>query len=376
MPAATHRVENLPDDRVVIRDLELFVGFDKRIDDPKNKRMKKFDSDRIEAVVETTRTFMGRGQNPKLILGHNSDHPDDNAPAKPCVGDIVKVNMREIDGVSGIVGDVEMTRYDFEMYLKTNQFPRRSAEIWPNNLLSEVALLGSETPARPLRDTKFSAAECVGISGGPELFSRRYATDEDDPMAEKNMHPHPKKSMDDDDDKDKMAARIAEQDAEIATLKAKLMEDDEHDCEKTKARRTLERENRDLNRRLTDQDDRLEAVESELKRERFGRQIDEMVSEGYTINDPDEILERIAAAEDPDKEIAHYRKILQRVPIGQRIDQKHLRLAQGNKEQFVPQEVQKDAHRRATTRCSQEGLTGPEFHAKAKEYYEEELAAG
>ncbi len=140
-------------DKVTIHGLELFVGFDPAMDDPEDSKIAEYDADRIAEVVARTQAMMGKGQNPKLILGHNGDG---DGGVKPAVGDILGVQFQMIDGVPGIVGDVEMNRADFEAYVASNAYPRRSAEIWSDGYMSEVALLGGQTPARHLPDTKYT----------------------------------------------------------------------------------------------------------------------------------------------------------------------------------------------------------------------------
>jgi hypothetical protein len=94
-----------------------------------------------------------RGSRPKLVI----EHEKDGKPTRPeAVGDVVSVQYQERNGVGYVVGDVEMPKEAFDLLLASNAYPRRSAEIWKDNHLSEVALLGRDTPRRPLPDTRFT----------------------------------------------------------------------------------------------------------------------------------------------------------------------------------------------------------------------------
>ncbi|MEE8130178.1 MAG: hypothetical protein V3T48_07820, partial [Vicinamibacterales bacterium] len=64
----------------------------------------------------------------KLILGHNAD---DDSEVKPAIGDVLSVRSGSVAGVAGIFGDVEMSRPDFDQFVGSNRFPRRSeASDW------------------------------------------------------------------------------------------------------------------------------------------------------------------------------------------------------------------------------------------------------
>ncbi len=174
MPTATldasHRISE-HDGKVTIHDLELFVGFDPSIDDEDDERIRKYDADRIAQVVERTQAFMARGQHPRLIPAHNSD--DEDAEPMPAIGDIVSLSVSP-DNDLLIIGDVVVPLDIFETKIRNNTYPRRSSEIWRDGYLSEVTLLGSKTPARPLPDTRFKRE---GLTR--ELFFREMPTRRD-----------------------------------------------------------------------------------------------------------------------------------------------------------------------------------------------------
>ena len=152
-------------DKIVIHDLELFTGFDPDIDDEDDSRMAKYDLTGIARVALQTAKMIGKGARPQVILGHNADDPDPDP--KPSIGVILQVRSGTVGGVPAIIGDVEMSRENFDLYIANNAYVRRSAEIWSDGWLSELALLGAQTPSRPLPDTRFQRA---GLTR--ELFCR------------------------------------------------------------------------------------------------------------------------------------------------------------------------------------------------------------
>ena len=167
------------DAKATMHRVELFMAFDPTIDDGENDaELKKFDNERLKNIVRTTRAHMQRGSFPQVVIMHEKqgDEP------KSAVGRIPRIDYEERNGVGYIVGDMEINKPIFDKLIATNAFPRRSAEIWSeSNHLSEVALLGRETPRRPLPDTHFSRQgrkitcsksnfDMVGIGGGLNSF--------------------------------------------------------------------------------------------------------------------------------------------------------------------------------------------------------------
>lgn len=340
----SHKVEQISRDRVVIRDLELFVGYDPKIDGPDDKRMRKYDATGIGKVVSRTKAMMERGQRPKLILGHNPD--EDDGIERPVIGDFVAIEKRDINGVPGIVGDVEMTVEDFQTYLKSNRYPRRSAEIYSDGFMSEVALLGSRTPARPLRDTKFSKASLTHI----DRFSREFAADtfadptgtshvggpgnsfipstEKSKMASK---PKSKNAIDDDDeDVDKMSEDELREAYRSAKKKLKAAEDEGKCGDDDKEKNELRKQRDTFARRLEDLGDRLAETQADLVRERYSRKLDNDRAAGFIVGDDkrrDAILDRIQKSDDPEAEYEFIKSLFARGPVDTRVDTRHLRLA-------------------------------------------------
>lgn len=391
----SHRVDSLGD-RVVIRGLELFVGFDKSIDDPDDKRVKKYDKKTVQAVIDRTEKFIARGQTPKLILGHN-DSESDSSYVRPVIGDITNLQLVEIGEAAGIAGDVTMTNDDFESYLKSNSFPRRSAEIWADGFMSEVALLGSETPARPLPDTRFGRSSCS--SQRVDHFARIYPALFAEPSetasgpgpgnthiptaGKKRKNEMPK----DDDDKTK----LAELEDENKKLKAKLAkyekedepesnqkdddddkEKNDHDDKDTNARiKSLEKDVAKFKRQAVDSSEQLAAVSSNALRRDIANELDKMARQGYRVGngqDRDDLIDRIVAAQDPKAELEFWSKRLPRDPVDLTIDQfgASLGLTGENSDLTVDQQVA--ASDRAVKRCTDEKK--PEMFSK---YLGEEL---
>lgn len=376
--APSHTIERF-DGKVRIKDLELFVGYDPKIDDDE-ERFKKFDADKVRQIVRHTHEYMNRGQNPQLILGHNSEGNADDV--RPAIGEITNLRFAMIAGVPGIVGDPVMSDDDFELYMKSNRYPRRSAEIWEDGYLSEVALLGSETPARPLRDTRFSKAELAG--GKRERFSRTYAacqfSQEPDAMAHEDDKDKDKNKNTGDDDVEKLKARLQKLEDENDQLKAKLKaknqqgdDDDEKEKEKEKnARRTAETERDTFKREAEDLRKRIGVIEKDRKHEKCESALNLMARDGYQLGDNDrraEILSRLEAADEPEKEVNFLKSVMARNPLGVIVDQTGaVTGAEGDK----TIEQQKEAAGKARERCAKEGKHDA---ATYKAYYEEELAA-
>lgn len=149
----SHRVDFVGD-KAIVRRLEIFCGYDPRIDRG-DEGVRKYDRKRCEEIVETTREHMRRGSHPQFVIRHEVEGKD--PPPDECVGSAEAIDIEDRDGVPYIVCDGVFKRDRFDSLIATNAMPRRSAEIWKTSgHLSEIALLGRETPRRPLPDTRFS----------------------------------------------------------------------------------------------------------------------------------------------------------------------------------------------------------------------------
>jgi uncharacterized coiled-coil protein SlyX len=332
------------DDKVVIRRLELFSGYDPSIDDGSDEEIKKFDRRRVARIVDRTRQFISRKQHPRLVILHSQE---DHSEPKEAVGAVLDVQLEERNGVPFVIGDVEMSRDDFAAYVASNRFPRRSAEIWQDDHMSEIALLGRDTPRRPLPDTRFSkqgdkivfAMECsscfeaapgVGNVFVPGAGVKKECNMADEAKVEKK------------DEKDEMSKMIAEKDAEIARLKEENRkmynqthvdidshegdedeDEDEEEDEKEKAKKSKHSKSGDKTEfaRMKEKfERRIAALETDLAKERFSRELDSMAADGFAVDCcRDEMIEELVSSSNPQRKIAFWRENFRRDPVGVRV---------------------------------------------------------
>ncbi|MFQ5473567.1 MAG: hypothetical protein ACE5FA_11890, partial [Dehalococcoidia bacterium] len=336
--------------------------------------------------------------NPRLILGHNPDDdgPESDINPKPAIGDIVAIRAERVNGAPGICGDVAMSRFDFDQYLKSNSYPRRSAEIWDDDYLSEVALLGGQTPRRPVPDTRFSKrgaratfvrslpvarfASPSGVSGDPgpgnvTIPDGDSTMPDDTTNGDLDQLKSKLKAMD--EEEEKMKARLKAMEEENEELKAKLAEDedDDEEAEATKAKAArLERERDQWKRTAEGQERRIAEIESSLLREKFTRKLEEARNDGYRVGDTEDfeaLLTRIVGAKDPEAELAFFKRVAGRDPVNTAIDQSHARFVLPSTGPDTAK--QEEAAKVARDRCVREGKRD-----MFKAYYAEALekAAG
>lgn len=362
MPAS-HTVENTPEGKVRIRDLELFMGFDPAIDSDEDEAMAQYDNRRVKDIVQRTGKFIQRGSRPKLVI----EHEKDGKPTRPeAVGDITGVRYEERNGVGYVVGDVEMPKEAFDSLLASNAYPRRSAEIWKDNHLSEVALLGRDTPRRPLPDTRFTKRGEKAVFERP-MGTVRISIDSPDQFAEigvggglntfipsagtgkKKMPSKMKKHMEADEDelKSKQAAMECEaedemkdeQAADAAAVEAmeaeeqdemqegvhvdigSHLESEEEEMEaayggKEKMSKTNKAE-KALFARVQALEEANKTLERQLRLERFGREVDGMISSGYRCGKfRNAMVEELADASRPEAKMAFWKATMAKDPIG------------------------------------------------------------
>jgi hypothetical protein len=342
---ASHAIAE-QDDKVVIRRLELFSGYDPTIDDGTDEEIRKFDRRKVSRIVDRTQQFISRKQHPRIVILHSQE---DHSEPKEAVGAVLNVAMEERNGVPFIVGDIEMSREDFSKYIESNRFPRRSAEIWSDDHMSEIALLGRDTPRRPLPDTRFSkqgdkmmfAMECSSCFEAAPGVGNVFVPGAVKPKKESNMADEAK-----DEKKDEMAKLLAEKDAEIARLKeenrkmynqtAVHIDADAHKGEEEDEDEDDPAENmRDTNlgskhgksgskvnfsREKERFERRIAALETELAKERFSRELDAMVGEGYAVDCcRDEMISELVESKNPSRKLAFWRENFRRDPVGVRV---------------------------------------------------------
>lgn len=312
-------------DKVVIRDLGLFCGFHRKFDKP-DSRLAKFDRRKIDEIVAHTAERMRIGQFPQVIERHTGKDG-----ARPeCCGRVVSVRADHTADASYVRGDVEMSRSDFEERVKSNRWTRRSAQVWPDGHFSEVALLGNETPARPLEDTHFEReGEALELAmEGAVHFDTSSAPTVPELLPAKKGKRRKDDSMDEDTDK-----VVAQKDAEIGALTRqrddfqKANEGLRSDFEKAQAAWASER---------ADFEKRLKAMEDESKRLDCEKILGELERDGYAYGGDirAQMFDRLMAAPDRAKEAAWIRATGRKVPLGEagRLDLSKTKAGGGSKQ--------------------------------------------
>jgi len=357
--AKTSHAVNEDGDKVTIERVELFMAFDPQIDDSESDpELKRFDNGRLRDIVSSTRKHMARGSYPQLVIMHEKDGDE----PKSAVGRIPRLSYEERNGIGYIVGDMEVNRDIFDKLIATNAFPRRSAEIWSeSNHLSEVALLGRETPRRPLPDTHFSRNgkkivcsksnfDLAGVGGGLNTFvpatikeEAAMASDNDmkkemeamkcaisdmADMMKRHFGDKPEDKVDnaeESEEKEENAGagmKFAEEDGEgdgvhidIDSHKEEEEEEEEEEVIASRSTYSLRAENARLKARMS-------RLESAIKREKFAREIDIMEQEGYRIPESqrENLIASLQAAKDPVSLLESWRDLFARDPIGTKID--------------------------------------------------------
>lgn len=362
MTNPSHRISD-NGDKVVIHDLEVFCAYDPDIDGDHDSELKAFTNDRVRDIVDSTNRYMAKGSNPRLVVMHEKD----GGEPKSSVGRFTKIDYQERNGVGYIVGDCEVERSVFDKLLATNAFPRRSAEIWQDhNHLSEVALLGRETPRRPLPDTNFTRKgkslvfsrnirfDMGTVGGGlsnfvPDLKDTHMADSNDDLRKEvaalraamEEMKNSFKATYADDDteEKEEMAAddmltqQFAEEEGDGDGIHIDIdshgeeedeveMSEEEEDKALFPAARVgrpdifaMRRENARMARELA-------TIKAELSAEKFSRELDAMEADGYRIPAArrPRLIAELAASNSPEDLIDTWRDLFARDPMGVRID--------------------------------------------------------
>jgi hypothetical protein len=416
-------------ERVTIHDLELFVGYIPDFDD-EDSEISELDEETIFKIVNRTKKHMAAGANPKLVLLHKEE--DNDAPLDT-IGDIVSVESRPVTITNGeeqyeglgIVGDVEMSREAFNEYLSSNAYPRRSAEIWDDGHMSEVALLGRETPARPLRDTKFTRpgvkrsfsrpATYAEVSPGPSNVYVPSGTNRDE--EEKTMPDileHEEKELLRklraengmlQEEITKMKAQLAELEAvngddeaefdengngngeEDETIIAQMNGDDDEDMEYCQEDGDDDEEDKQMFSRIsrTKYGTRIVEKYQKVKRQRnlwkakfkkaqkvalktkFSRLLDLMERDGYRVKaHRDHMLSELATCNNPTAKIKFWRGTMKRSPIGKRLNMAGTRVST---QTTYSAEQRQSASEETVKRMTREGLDSTHY----KRVFDEEL---
>jgi hypothetical protein len=331
----------------------------------------------VKDIVSRTGKFIQRGSRPKLVI----EHEKDGKPTRPeAVGDITSVRYEERNGVAYVVGDVEMPKEAFDSLLASNAYPRRSAEIWKDNHLSEVALLGRDTPRRPLPDTRFgkhgskvvferpmgvvrvsidSKAQFgeIGVGGGLNTFipsgtgrkpmpsKMKKKMEQHDEEAKKALAAAAADECAADEDEDEMAeqadaaAMAAGEDemayeaedkdemqdgvhVDIGSHSGEEEEDEDEEMEaayggKNKMSKTISKAEKALFARVQALEESNKTLERQLRLERFGREVDGMISGGYRCGKfRNAMVEELADSPRPEAKMAFWKATMAKDPIG------------------------------------------------------------
>ena len=420
-------------DKVTIHDLELFVGHIPGFD-ADDSGMDDLDDEAIEKIITRTKAHMSAGSNPKLVMLHQEEGKDCPPEA---LGDIVNIGRKDIyintgDGENysgpGIVGDVVLSTSDFEEYISSNRFPRRSAEIWKDGHMSEVALLGRETPARPLRDTRFAK------TGEKSTYTRPVTFSEVAPggsntfvpgMAdcEKKEHDMPEENdgrmtiEHDGDDKDLIAKLRAENDTlreDLEQLKMQLNGDDEEDeemmmgmdedDEMMSGKSHYDEEAEEAHYDEEDEEDEDKEMYSKIRRTKngkeviarfkklkvqrnayrkvarglgmklrkakFSKELDALQAAGYRVREHrNHMMDELLATKDVQAKLKFWRATLKKNPIGKRLNMTNARV--NGKSEYSSAD-RKAASDRAVVRMTKENLDSDKF----QQVFEQELKSG
>jgi len=357
-------------DKVVLKGVELFMAFDPDIDDRKaDPELAKFDNERLRRIVMATRKHMERSSFPRIVIMHEKDGKE----PKSAVGRIPRIEYQERDGVGYIVGDMEVGRDIFDRLIATNAFPRRSAEIWSeSDHLSEIALLGRETPRRPLPDTHFvrsgtrvtfskSNHDLAGVGGGLNTFIPAEIKEEasmasDNGIREEleamkcaisDMAAEMKKRFGEaegDEEKDEMGEltiRHEDEDEEFAAEdeEIEMAQDEDEELmgmdEDEKPDVLAGKGSYALRAELARTKARMARMEAELRREKFSREIDLLEQEGYRIpaSQRDRLIAQLQGARTASEAvdmIESWRELFARDPIATKIDMSRAALPRGD----------------------------------------------
>ncbi len=412
-------------DKVTIHDLELFVGHIPGFD-ADDSGMDDLDDEAIENIITRTKVHMSAGSNPKLVMLHQDDNND--APPE-ALGDIVDIRRKDIhirtdDGEDyrgpGIIGDVVMSKSDFQDYVASNRFPRRSAEIWKDGHMSEVALLGRETPARPLRDTRFSKTGQKSTFTRPVTFSEvspggsnTFVPTFGDEKKENAMPEHEDRMVieHDGDDKDLIAKLRAENDTlreDLEQLKMQMngegeedsmmdeseeahyMDEEDEEMMGKKYQEEEEEEDKEMFSKIRRTKNGTEFIKKykklrgkknaykklatalglKLRKEKFSKLLDKMENDGFRIREHrDHMMSELLSSSKPASKIKFWRQTMNRNPIGRRLNLGQTKVT--GKTEFSATD-RRDASDRAVARMTKEGLSADQF----QRVFDEELKAG
>ena len=311
-----------------------------------------------------------------------------------------------------------MNQKDFKKYLASNRYPRRSAEIWEDGHLSEVALLGRETPARPLRDTKFTRQGTKKVFHRPSTFdmvsaggSNTYIPNGSDEKEEYVM-PNADTILEGEEQvlMRKLRAENATLNDELTKLKAQLSEldsvdeDDKEEYEEDMNPSELDDmmdseeycvdEDEEKKEFMEDEEDedmksefskmrktkggskmlkqyakvkkqrdiykkRALSLASGVRKQKFSRALDQLASLGYRVKQHRKVmLQELMDSKDPVAKIKFWKQTMKRIPLKKTLNTENTR--QRTKVNFSVDQKKK-ASQNAVARISSESLDASSF---------------
>lgn len=305
------------------------MAYDPRIDDAKNDpALAKWTNERLQKSIAVTRQHMDRGSMPQFVLRHATK---EGTPAPDiALGPVSDLWYEERDGVGYAVADAEFNEDDFAALIESNRYPRRSAEFWPDNdHMSEIALLGRDTPRRALPDSHFDRKgakaffgktrfDYAGIGGGANTFVPTAGRKNDEMTTEERLDKlenalsgmskqlnklcGEKEDAPKDENKKSLGSIALTVDAPADTVSRAEFNSAVLALEATKVE--------------------MAKVSAEAAKEKFGRVVDALVNQdGIAIKDEDRegVIARIAGAADPAAEIDYIKRNFQKMPLRQEI---------------------------------------------------------
>lgn len=163
--------------KAFIRELELFSEVE-------DGGLGPVDESVLKDIAAVANAKMVAGQHPQIVINHAR-------PGEPiqheCVGRVcskVKLAKHAKSGKLVLVADVEMPQAAFDQYIRSNAFPRRSAEIQKDGLwMAQVSLLGRRAPGADIPDTHFDAGRGMACYSTSEMTNTEFAMTTDELMA-------------------------------------------------------------------------------------------------------------------------------------------------------------------------------------------------
>ena len=287
-PKATHEVTR-EGDHVIIKDVAVFMSYDADLDGPAHRDLTE---DHIRTVYEKTCQFMQAGVAPQVILSHDDAE-------REVIGDIVALRLGRLRNSTAIYADIRMSQQNFNEYVESNKYPRRSAEIFKqSNYMGQVSLLGRSAPARPLPDMRFSDES--------EVCSYTF-----EQSLDCHSHPGPDNVHIPTDRRNKSMADekklLEEKDATISKLQEEIKQLKKNAADTEKDKNAAETERDQLSAKIDDLQKYAETGFRERDKLALQQQVETYRSQGFGVpSQMDAIVERCLNTDKPLDELAFY----------------------------------------------------------------------